>query len=107
MPDTVTNDPKKNAGTATDWRSATDVLIGRLHGIDELGRPFVDWPGNSSGNPVEALSTNSYGADDIGREAALLFVGGDLCRPLIVGLIHRPLDRLVENTEGDASSRVS
>jgi hypothetical protein len=66
------------------------VVIGRITGFANDGSPFVDFPGNPLQSPLAALSTGSVGRDGVGHEAALLFVGGDPLRPLIVGMISHP-----------------
>lgn len=66
------------------------VVIGKITGFADDGSPFVDFPGTARQAPLAALSTGSVGRDQVGREAALLFVGGDPLRPLIVGLVHHP-----------------
>ncbi|HWG80625.1 MAG TPA: DUF6484 domain-containing protein [Stellaceae bacterium] len=67
-----------------------EVVIGILDGFDAGGRPLVDYPGNAAGAPLPALTTALYGADAVGRQAALLFAEGDGARPVIVGLVRAP-----------------
>jgi hypothetical protein len=68
----------------------TAPVLGSLAGWDEAGRPLVAFPGNPESEPVPALSTVPLTAEDVGREAALLFVGGDRRRPLVIGLVQPP-----------------
>ena len=72
---------------ATRW---PEVIIGILDGFDGEGRPLVDYPGNTEGAPLPALTTALYGTDAIGRQVALLFAEGDGARPVIVGLVRPP-----------------
>jgi hypothetical protein len=66
------------------------VVIGCLIALDEKGAPLVDFPGNDAGRPLLAAATRSYQGSDIGCEVALLFIGGDPARPLLVGPLVRP-----------------
>lgn len=94
----TTNSTRPATGKTT---SATlpEVVVGRLVGIDESGVPMVDYPGNPNGVPLVAMCTARFDDNAIGRSAALLFADGDPAKPLIVGLIHSPLDEIVEATD--------
>jgi len=66
------------------------VVIGQVVGEGDARGVPVDYPGNPHGASVCAVSTVAVGQGDVGREAALLFEGGDPARPILVGLIHQP-----------------
>lgn len=66
------------------------VMVGRLAGFGPAAEPLVDYAGNGSGHPVPAGTTAKLGPDDVGREVALLFVGGDPDRPLVIGPLIKP-----------------
>jgi hypothetical protein len=66
------------------------VVIGALTGFKDSGEPLVDFPANASEKPLLARTTASLSKNEIGREVALLFEGGNPDKPLVVGLIERP-----------------
>ncbi|MFO1049136.1 MAG: DUF6484 domain-containing protein [Geminicoccaceae bacterium] len=66
------------------------VVIGVLMGFAADGAPLVVYPGNQAEAAVPARSTAVLAPDDVGREVALLFEGGDPARPLVVGRLIRP-----------------
>lgn len=66
------------------------VVIGVLMGFAEDGAPLVVYPGNPAEAAVAARTTAVLAPDDVGREVALLFEGGDAARPLVVGRLVRP-----------------
>ncbi len=77
------------------------VVIGRLVGFEEGGYPLVEFPGSARSskdcNPgTRARTTTDLGAEDIGRELALMFENGDPACPLILGRMHCP----VHNPDG-------
>lgn len=76
-----------------------EILLGTLVGYDKAGAPIVDWPENPSGRPLQAVSTTAYSRSDVGRTVAILFIGGDPNRPLIVGTIRQPLDDVMDVME--------
>lgn len=78
--------------------SGSEVVIGVLAGFDDTGSPLVDWPGNPFDMPVLALATQVFSRADLGRDAAILFAGGDSLRPVVVGLIRQPLDDVLQAT---------
>ncbi|RWE57129.1 DUF6484 domain-containing protein [Mesorhizobium sp.] len=65
------------------------VIIGVFLGFDDEA-PLVVFSGNESETAVRARSLAEMSSDMIGSEVALLFEGGDVGRPLIVGRIVEP-----------------
>jgi len=61
------------------------VMIGKLIAAEEI---TVDYPGNPKGKPLPSISTRTIGKEDIGREVALAFVGGDPAQPILLGLVE-------------------
>lgn len=66
------------------------VVIGVLAGFDSDNRPLVAFPANPAPGCIVARSTIRFGENDIGRELALLFEGGNPALPLIIGRIQHP-----------------
>lgn len=66
------------------------VVVARLVDIDAAGAPCVVFPGAPRGG-VAARAVASLGRDDIGREVAVMFEGGDPRRPLVMGRVMSPL----------------
>ena len=66
------------------------VVIGVLMGFADDGAPLVVYPGNPSEAALAARTTAVLTPEDVGREVALLFEGGDPARPLVVGRLVRP-----------------
>lgn len=71
------------------------VVIGLLVGFDDGGYPLVAYPGNAwssndSDAGTRARTVIDLGAEDMGRELALMFENGDPARPLILGRMHHP-----------------
>ena len=100
--------PKKKLDSAS--AVATDnqilpgeIIIGLLVAVDSEHRPLVDFAENSSDTPLLALSTVEIHKKHIGRQVALLFANGNPRSPVIMGLIHSPLDVMLENHLHDES----
>jgi hypothetical protein len=66
------------------------VVIGLLVGLSDSGEPLVNFPANRSGQPLIARSTVTLGQQEIGRELALMFEGGNADKPIVLGLIQHP-----------------
>ncbi len=75
------------------------IIIGTIINLDEQGRPLVTFNENPTSKPLLALTTLSLTKSHLSRQVALLFKNGDLNQPVIMGLIHNPLDELIENFE--------
>src|SRR5688572_23832283 len=57
------------------------VVIGMLVGFKDSNEPLVNFPANTSSHHLPARSAVVLGKNEIGREVALLFEGGDPCKP--------------------------
>lgn len=78
---------------------AGEVIVGEFVGLSQIGEPLVNFVLNRQGRPIAALSTSSLTQRHIGRKVVLMFVDGDLSKPLIVGLVYSPLHEVIENFE--------
>lgn len=95
--------PIQQTENSSGFQSGT-IVIGQLIGLDEQGRPLVDFNENPGKSPLPALTTQSLTKLHISRQVALLFDEGNLTKPVIMGLIHNPLEELLENFELIAAS---
>ena len=73
---------------ATLTQKIDGVVIGVFLSINDEGNPIVAFPGNPLETAIPARSTASLDKDDVGKEIALLFEGGNPLKPLIIGKIH-------------------
>ena len=64
------------------------VVIGLFLSINAAGEPLVAFPGNPLETAIPARSTTTLDKEDVGKEIALLFEGGNPLQPLIIGKIH-------------------
>lgn len=65
------------------------VVIGVLLDVPEASSPVVAFPGCPSKTGIAATTTTVLAREDIGTQVALMFVGGDPSRPLVIGRIQR------------------
>ena len=75
----------------TEEPAPPKLVIGHITGMKD-GTPLVDFPDNPAGAPVPALATARYDLVPEGAAVALMFIDGDLARPLVVGLIETPAE---------------
>lgn len=81
-----------------------EIIIGSLVAVDNEHRPLVDFAENITDAPLLALTTVEVHKKHIGRQVALLFANGNPKSPVIMGLIHSPLDLILENHMHDAQA---
>jgi len=72
-----------------------EIVIGTVVLIDSQGQPRVDFADNPYHEPLPAVSTLAIAPTHVGRQVALLFAGGNLRAPVILGVIHSPLQDLI------------
>lgn len=81
--------PFESADQAGSPSKLYGVVTGLLAGFDEAGAPMVDFHLNSSGNLLQARSIVPLSDGDSGREAILMFDGGEPTQPIIMGLVQQ------------------
>lgn len=80
-----------------------EVVIGEICGLSANGEALVDFSLNPSSQPLSAISTTAVTRQHFGRQVVLMFTDGRLEQPVIVGLIHSPLQDMIENFEFSAA----
>jgi len=86
----------------TTEKKVDGVVIGVVAAPNSSREPLVAYSGNQSELPVVAKSTVLIDSTAIGREVALLFEGGDITRPIIMGLIQ---NEMLEEVDLDADKQ--
>jgi hypothetical protein len=71
-------------------RRLDGVVIGALVGFGDDGVPLVDFSSNPEDSPVVARTVAVLSHEDVGREVALLFEGGEPAKPILIGLMAQP-----------------
>jgi hypothetical protein len=97
--DTKQADNQPEAHSASVSIAPGEIIIGSIMAIDAQGQPLVSYHGNPGAHALIAVSTLAITKQHTGRQAALLFANGDPLRPVIMGLIHSPLQEMLESYE--------
>lgn len=86
----------ENANDFSIALGAGEILLGRIEAIDDAGNALVSFL-NIQVQQTIALTTIPILPQHIGREVALMFTQGIESKPIIMGLIHSPLQQVLEN----------
>lgn len=78
-----------------------EIILGTITSIDALGQPQVDFPLNATKSAITAITTIALNPQHTSRQVALLFNQGDISQPIVIGLIHSPLQAMLDNFEQD------
>ncbi len=78
--------------TEKSYKKIDGVVIGRLVGLSESGKPLVEYALNRRNDPLQARTTVTLDKGNVGREIALMFEDGNPDQPIIMGLIHQTED---------------
>jgi hypothetical protein len=73
----------------TEEERIEGIIVGEIVSINNSGKIFVNFPENPIQKELSARSTVSFSKDDIGSEVALMFEGGDIRKPIIIGPMHQ------------------
>lgn len=76
------------------------VVLGEVVGVDQAGRPLVRCSGFDPDQPIACQTLSPVRLEDIGRQAALMFPGGDASRPLLMGLVQTRVKPDEANSKG-------
>ena len=74
-----------------------ELILGRVHSIDTTGRAVISFLLNNTSHTYPAQSTVPITAKDLGRQVALMFIDGQIDKPLLIGFIYSPLDDMINN----------
>jgi len=74
-----------------------EIVLGTIVSIDALGQPLVDFPQNLSTEAISAITTLPLEQAHASRQVALLFNQGDFSQPIVTGLIHSPLQAMIDS----------
>lgn len=77
--------------------SSSEIIIGNLSAINDKGEPVIDFYGNTLQHPLVAISTVALNQQHVGRQVAILFANGKADSPVIMGLIHSPLNEIIDS----------
>jgi len=83
-----------------------EIVLGTIVSIDALGQPLVDFPQNLSTEAISAITTLPLEQAHASRQVALLFNQGDFSQPIVTGLIHSPLQAILDNFQQEQESAV-
>lgn len=97
--DTNTLELENAEHTALPVIAPGEVVIGTVVAIDNQGQSLVDYHANPLKAPLIAVTTLAINKQHIGRQVALLFANGNPQQPVIMGMIHSPLQEMLETFE--------
>ena len=80
-----------------------EIVLGVITEINALGQPFVNFSVNPNNKSLCAITTLVLTDQHVNRQVALLFKDGDLAQPIVIGLIHSPLQAMIDNFEDQQS----
>jgi len=76
-----------------------EIIIGVFTGLNEHGKPLVNFAYNIETHPIVAISSVALNQKQTDRQVALMFEEGNIEKPIIMGVIHNQLDDILENFE--------
>jgi uncharacterized protein DUF6484 len=79
--------------------SPGEIVIGVFTGLNEQGKPLVNFAYNVANHPIVAITSVSLNQKQTDRQVALMFEEGDIEKPIIMGVIHNQLDDILDNFE--------
>jgi len=84
-----------------------EIILGTISSIDALGQPMVNFSLNPVKESITAITTLVLTSQHVSRQVALLFNQGDLSQPIVMGLVHSPLQAMLDNFQQDQLQEIS
>ncbi len=82
--------PMTNSQPVKTHSTVDGIVLGRIVGLDAFELPLVDFPDNPSATPLPARTIATVQSSDVGQSVALMFEGGVLSQPIVMGIIRKP-----------------
>lgn len=76
--------------------AAGTLLIGKVVAFNDRGNPLVSYDDKTKQTPIEALTTVPLSSDTIGKEVAISFATNNGVVAIVMGVIRRALDDVLE-----------
>ena len=92
-----------SAEQATKDESVNELIIGVVSAVDSAGNVKVVFSECAEDGGISAQSTVKVNQSKVGRQVALMFIGQDITKPIIIGLIRSQLDSLLESYDSSSS----
>ena len=80
------------------------ALTGTVSGFARDGEALVDFHGNPKAGPLRARSCVQLEPSDIGKDAVIVFDGGNYQQPIVIGLVQPPRPDADTPAGGEISS---
>lgn len=89
-----------------DWPQG-ELLLGTLVELDEQGLPCVRATYKGTTHRLIATPAVRVTRESLGRQAVIMFAGGSIQSPVLLGFVHSPLDMALEEFTGEAEQEAS
>jgi len=83
----------------TGHQSSSGLLIGRITAIQDNGNPLVAFDGETQVKPIEALTVVPLDRNSVGKDIAISFAQNQGGIPIVMGLIRRMLDDVLNGVD--------
>jgi len=80
-------------------QSSPGLLIGRIIGLQDNGNPLVAFDSETQVKPTEALTVVPLDGNSVGKDVAISFAQNQGSMPIVMGVILRLLDCVLNDVE--------
>lgn len=84
-----------------------ELLLGTLVDLDEQGQPCVRVVYKGASQHLVATPAVRVTRESLGRQAVVMFAGGSIQAPMLLGFVHSPLDMALEEFSDEPESQPS
>jgi len=89
-----------NLPSSAEQASHGSLLIGKVVSINDHGNPLIAYDEATKASPIEALTTVPLNTSSIGQDVAVSFAQNQGGTPIVMGVIRRVLDDVL-NLQSD------
>jgi len=96
----------ESSSSAATIPASSGLLVGRIIALQENGNPLVAFDSVTKSKPIEALTVVPLASSSVGKDVAISFAQNQGGMPIVMGVIRRMLDDVLDDEPHNLEQKV-